>query len=250
MKVTREAFADAMLELLANGRDPDTMTVDELCARLGGASRGSFYNYFRDGAMRGLQEATLAAWLGRRLASVPGSEIGAVRDPAERLRLLHASAAENGRQDVAMRRWAVSDPKAAAAVAEVDEKTGAYLTQALTDMGFGPEESLAMASLLAAALSAAGRQGWLPSLARPATWEAVLSVLTRAAAAASGRRIPPVPDDVQVTPGDAPGELMLHLARSLPAPARRQLADLARELDQEDGPDGHGSEAAGGAAGA
>jgi AcrR family transcriptional regulator len=231
MKASREDFAQAMLDLIASGRDPDTMTVGELCARFG-VARASFYNYFRaEGGMEALREAALALWLDRRLASMPGSEVSVVRDPVERLRLLHAAAQANARQDVAMRRWAVSDQQAADAVAQADEKTGAYLTQALADLGFGPDESIAVASLLAAALSAAGRQGWLPPLARTDTWETVLAVLERAAAAAHGRRVAPGADDVRVMPGDAPDEFMLYLAaRSLPASDRQQLNELARDL--------------------
>jgi AcrR family transcriptional regulator len=252
MKATKGDWATAMLELLADGRDPGTLMVKELCQRLG-VTRGAFYNRFED--MAELQEAALTAWLDGKLASLPGNTVGAVRDPLERLRLLHAAVRDSAPQEIAMRRWAVTDPGAAQAVAQADEQVHVYLTQSLTDLGFGPRESLAMASLLAAALSAAGpaaagprtrrrRQGKLPPLADPATWESVLTVIGRAAAAADGRGTPPGPDDVQVTAGDEPDEVILSI-RSLSPADRRQLLDLARHLgSQQDDPAAAG-EAAG-----
>jgi AcrR family transcriptional regulator len=234
-----------MLELLADGRDPETLMVKELCQRLG-VTRGAFYSRFED--MAELQQEAVASWLDGKLASLPGNTVAAVRDPLERLRLLHAAVRDSAPQEIAMRRWAVTDQRAALAVAQADEQVHVYLTQSLTDLGFGPRESPAMASLLAAALSAAGppaagprtrrrRQGKLPPLADPATWESVLTVLDRAAAAGHSRAAPPRPDDVKVTAGDEPDEVILSV-RSLSPAGRRQVLDLARHLgsQQEDSP--------------
>src|SRR5215475_12502185 len=149
IKVTRRQWLTA---LLAQGRVPGDMTLDRLCEAMG-VSKGSFYSHFA--TLDGFYAEVIEQW---QLDSAPdglASSMKAVRDPLERLRLLHAHAGETARRDAAMRRWASFEPRAAAAVAKVDKQVKAYVAAALGDLGFPPAESAVLTEVLMQAFSGA-----------------------------------------------------------------------------------------------
>jgi AcrR family transcriptional regulator len=227
-KAGRADFASAMIALISEGRAAVTVTVADLCGLLR-VTRGSFYNHFPAG-MTSLHDEVIALWLRGRLASLPESAVDAVREPLDRLRMLRAAAEDNALADDAMRRWAVTEPRAAAAVTEADRVVRGHLERALTDLGFTGPEPEALADLLAAALSAGGSA----TRASPGAWETVLGVLGRAAATAPGGELAREPAGVEVAPGAAPDELVLYLtARGLGPGQKQQLRELAQDFARQ-----------------
>jgi AcrR family transcriptional regulator len=227
-KVVRADFVSAMLDLISEGRDPAVVTIKDVCDVLH-VTRGSFYNHF-PGGMTLLHDEVITLWLNGRLASLPESAVDAVRDPLDRLRMLRSAAGHNASLDDAMRRWAVTDSRAATAVTEADRVVRGHLQRALTDLGYTGVETEPLADLLAAALSAAGSG----PKASPSAWEIVLGVLGRAAATAPRGDLAHEPASVEVAAGAAPDELILYLtARGLGPDQKQQLRQLAQDLARQ-----------------
>ena len=136
--------------------------------------------------------------------------VRSVADPAERLRLLRAVIAGNATRDNAMRRWAHSEPAAAAAVAEADAAAGEHIDKAVRDLGYSERDADALAPLIAALLP----------FAEARDFEVLLQILVRAAGTDSRRNT-----EVDVAHGPD-GQMVLYLvAKDLPA----RNADIWRE---------------------
>jgi hypothetical protein len=166
-RVGRDDWVRALLGLLDQGRVPGEVSLTELSGLVGpGMTKGSFYSpmHFGSGGIAALHVAVITEWQRSRIAGLPDTTVGLVRDPLDRLRLIRAAAGAFAVRDDAMRRWAATSPaavtkparaaipKAAAAVAEVDRIVTNYLEPALVDLGLTGPESAAMARYLAAAL--------------------------------------------------------------------------------------------------
>jgi AcrR family transcriptional regulator len=192
-----------------DGRSPAELTVADLAGRLG-VSRGSLYNYWH-GGLADFHPDLISRWLQDRTSGMSDNAVRAVRDPLDRLRLLRIIAAQNARADGAMRRWAVTEPAAAAAVAEVDRGMATQLQEALHDLGFADDEAAVAGSLVAAAF--AGGEDTALAPGHPAAFEILLGILQRGAS---------------VTPEDL---VLYTIARRLPAAARADLQARAQQFD-------------------
>ncbi|MDB5431995.1 MAG: hypothetical protein JWP35_3111 [Caulobacter sp.] len=113
-------------------------------------STGSFYHHFKDfdAYLGQLADYFGGQQLHENLERIRASEA----TPFERIRRVSALAmAENlPRLMLAMRAWARSEPRAAAAVATVDETLIAFFAECLEAMGFTRQQALARGYLLAA----------------------------------------------------------------------------------------------------
>ncbi|MGH3190969.1 MAG: hypothetical protein ACRDOL_27740, partial [Streptosporangiaceae bacterium] len=103
----REDWVAAGLALLAQGISPAEMEVADLCAAMTRpVTKGSFYWRFRAGRLAEFRLELIGRW--RQQHAITGDAVRAVRDPADRLRVLRDAAAANGPADAAMRRWAAA----------------------------------------------------------------------------------------------------------------------------------------------
>ena len=119
--------------------------VERLAGDLG-ITKGSFYWHFRD---RGeLLEALLAHWEAET-TEAEFERVRAVRGLEARLLTLAEDVLERGlgRYDPAVRAWARTDRKVAAAVAQVDRRRVRALTGLFEDGGFAPAEARTRARL-------------------------------------------------------------------------------------------------------
>jgi AcrR family transcriptional regulator len=180
VKVTREDWISATLQLLAQGQVPASLSLSEQCARLG-VTKGSFYSrgHF-PGGDADLYGAVIARWLEQNALGALAETMSAVRDPLDRLRLLRARAHDRAGLDGTMRQWAQSDagviaavPEAATAVAEADGAVTAHVGQALGDLGYQPDELSVLGPLVTSAVA----EGRL----EPGAFDVLLAVLVRAA---------------------------------------------------------------------
>lgn len=135
-------WLDAGLEALVQG-GVDRVRVEVLAQALG-VTKGGFYRRFRDRAA--LLEAMLNSWASGRIAAVGPETALAGEAPRERLRKLIRQFAERLNApdlsiELAVRQWARSDPRAAAAVARVDEARLAAVTELYAQLGLGPEDA-------------------------------------------------------------------------------------------------------------
>lgn len=103
-----------------------------------GVTTGSFYHHFKD------LDALLAA-LAEEYAKSSRRLRGALADldPVERIRALLAvrAAGDVPALDRAMRAWAEADPRARAAVEQLDNAVLDFVFDAFTDLGFEPAEA-------------------------------------------------------------------------------------------------------------
>jgi AcrR family transcriptional regulator len=172
VKVTREQWIAAALQLLAQGHVLLDLSLSELCSRMEVTiTKGSFYSHFPGGDEE-FHRAVIARWLEQADLDALASTIGAVRDPRDRLRLLRARAHDRAGLDSTMRQWARRDSAAAAAVGKADDAVTGHAGQALEDLGYPPDEVWVLGPLVSQAVVGA-------SLG-PADFETLLGVLARA----------------------------------------------------------------------
>ena len=112
-----------------------------------GLTKGSFYWHFRD---RGELLAALLEFWAREMTEAEFERVQAVKGGlAARLRTLAEDVLEKGmgRYDPAIRAWARSDRKVAAAVAQVDRRRVRALATFFEEGGFPPAEARTRARL-------------------------------------------------------------------------------------------------------
>ncbi|MES3153101.1 TetR/AcrR family transcriptional regulator [Sphingomonas faeni] len=119
-----------------------------------GASTGSFYHHFKDfdGYHAALAGYFIEAQIDPLVESLQASDLA----PVERIRAFadHVRDFDLSQLALAMRAWAKSDPRVAAAIREHDDKVMAFLVEQLTAHGFDPVEAGIRAfALLAIGLS-------------------------------------------------------------------------------------------------
>lgn len=122
----------------------------EVLAKNLGVTKGGFYRRFRDRAA--LLEAMLASWSMGRIAAIEAQTSLDGITARERLRALIRLYSERMNTDamaieLAIRQWARTDDKAAAAVASVDAARLKNVGQLYRAAGLGPEEADAQAFL-------------------------------------------------------------------------------------------------------
>jgi AcrR family transcriptional regulator len=228
-KITREQWITAMVGLLDDGRNPADMALSELCEHLG-VTKGSFYAHF-SGGLGELHQGVIGRWLQDNPVVPLTSTLTAVRDPADRLRLLWAQLAETARPDGAMRRWAARNGQAAAAVATVDRQVMEPVTAALSDMGFLPAQADVLAAFLTSAFAGAYHSVPDPPPADPDAFETLLEIIGRAAPI---RAVPGGTQEVFMTAGSAPDQVIFFMVpKGLPAAAKRELTAHAQQLVQQ-----------------
>ena len=141
----KSQWTQAGLEALRKGGVAG-VRVERLAEDIG-LTKGSFYWHFRG---RGeLLEALLDFWA-REMTEAEFERVQAVRGGlAARLRTLAEDVLEKGmgRYDPAVRAWARSDKKVAAAVAQVDRRRVRALTGFFEEGGFAPAEARTRARL-------------------------------------------------------------------------------------------------------
>jgi AcrR family transcriptional regulator len=120
----------------------------EPLAKSMGVTKGSFYWHFADRAA--LLEAVIADWESRATAPLLERLKRSGNEPADRLAaLMHTVAAEGkGSLDPAMRAWAQSNERAAAAVGRVDASRLAYIAGEFRALGFPAAVAWTRARLL------------------------------------------------------------------------------------------------------
>jgi AcrR family transcriptional regulator len=137
-------WLNAGLEALRRG-GVAAVRVERLAADLG-ITKGSFYWHFRD---RGeLLDAVLEYWE-REMTDVEFERVRAVRGLPARLQALAEDVLEKGmgRYDPAIRAWARTDRKVAAAVAQVDRRRLRALGALFAEGGFTGVEARVRARL-------------------------------------------------------------------------------------------------------
>lgn len=117
-----------------------------------GASTGSFYHHFKD--FDHYQAALADYFAGAQIDALLGKFAALRRPPVERIRAFadHVRKHDLSQLALAMRAWAKSDARAAAAIRGHDDKVMAFLAAQLVAHGFAPVE----AGIRAFALLAAG----------------------------------------------------------------------------------------------
>jgi AcrR family transcriptional regulator len=137
-KLTRNDWLAAALDALLR-EGVEGIHVEPLAESLR-VTKGSFYWHFKD--LQDLLVSVLEYWTTRM--------VGAVRDhqhlsgtPEENLLSVMEDIAreERARYESAMRTWAASDERAAAAVQRVDEARLEWTCGLFEEMGFSPEQS-------------------------------------------------------------------------------------------------------------
>jgi AcrR family transcriptional regulator len=140
----KSQWLSAGLEALRRG-GVGAVRVERLACDLD-LTKGSFYWHFRD--RRELLEALLDYWA-REMTEAEFERLHEKRGLAARLEALAEDVLEKGmgRYDPAIRAWARTDRKVAAAVAQVDRRRVRALAGFFADGGFTPAEARTRARL-------------------------------------------------------------------------------------------------------
>jgi AcrR family transcriptional regulator len=149
-RLDRDDWVCAGVAALSDG-GVSAVRVEPLARRLG-VTKGSFYWHFAD--RDALLAAIIAAWAQRQTQAVI-DEVAAA-GPAEPLARLTLLSRIVGRLDIrleaAVRTWALTDPRAAAAVARIDAARQGYLQEIIESAGVPDDVAAGRARLLYYAL--------------------------------------------------------------------------------------------------
>jgi AcrR family transcriptional regulator len=202
----RYDWVELAMEMLGKGRAPVDVTISDL-TEAAGLTKGSFYAHF-PGGISELHGAVLRAW--QEQCDFPRLEedLRAVRDPADRLRLLLERSLAMPGGPAVMQRWAVFSSEAAEVLAAVESSFKSHATQALSDLGLPADDASELGFLLVRAFLAGP-----PSAAD----RDALDVLISAVQPASAWKLHTVPGG-----RDAAGGVILYAA-----PAELSNEDLA-----------------------
>src|SRR5262245_16398582 len=143
---TREDWLAVAMRLLTDGRCPADVPLSELAAGAG-VSKGSFYAHF-PGGLDELHTEVLERWVARLQLPQVSDDMRAVRDPADRIRLLLERALAAPGVPGAMQRWAAASEEAAAALGKAQDAIGEHAAQALADMGLAAADAALLSRLL------------------------------------------------------------------------------------------------------
>ncbi|WP_168073843.1 TetR/AcrR family transcriptional regulator [Caulobacter sp. SSI4214] len=148
-RLTARDWIRGALDILAD-QGIAGVRVEPLAKHLG-VTKGSFYWHFKDRAA--LIDAMLEGWRKRATLAIIDRLEQSGEGPRQRLNALlnlplagHRSA-RGADVELAIRLWGRRDPKAKAALAEVDELRLRYFTQLIEALGHSPEHSRARAVL-------------------------------------------------------------------------------------------------------
>jgi AcrR family transcriptional regulator len=222
---TREDWLAVGMRLLASGRSPADVPLSELAAATG-VSKGSFYAHF-PGGLDELHTELLARWVAQLQLSQVTDDMRAVRDPADRIRLLLERALAAPGVPGAMQRWAAASDGVAAAVGMAQDEIGKHAAKALADMGLAATDAALLSRLLVRAFlgSRRGDAGMRAEL------DALIEFVQRGAAT------PPAAWRLQAVPLDAPdaadassGIILYPAPADLSADERRKLGAAVQDF--------------------
>ncbi|MDZ3832667.1 MAG: TetR/AcrR family transcriptional regulator [Sphingopyxis sp.] len=148
-KISAESWFIAALEQLAIG-GVESVRIDLLAERMG-VTKGTFYARFDNREI--FLDALVEYWRQRTSIGLV-AELGAMDgSPGDRLlRLFTISQTDRARTgawvEIAMRTWALTDPRPAAALAEIDRHRLTYFESVLRANGFAQDQARARAFLI------------------------------------------------------------------------------------------------------
>jgi len=142
-RLTREDYFAAALGLLADG-GVGALTIANLCDRLA-VTKGSFYYHFA--GIRTFHDAFLEHWETGRAYQL-SEQVAAVSDPHERIELLkRLGVAVHHEAESAIRGWARTNPRVAAAQQRVDAARQHELATAFVAAGIQEEAAGVLARI-------------------------------------------------------------------------------------------------------
>ncbi len=124
MRLTREDWLERSLEVLAH-KGPEHLKIDRLCVELG-VTKGSFYHYFGNRAQ--YVDDLLDYWQERNTRKIIESVEQIAALPKRSLALSDITQSVDTKPEVAIRAWALYEPKVAQKLAEVDSERINYLS--------------------------------------------------------------------------------------------------------------------------
>jgi AcrR family transcriptional regulator len=147
--IDRDRWIETALRELGHG-GIDAVRIEVLATRLG-VTKGGFYRRFKD--RRALLDAVLETWTRGRVAAIERQTAIGDESAREKLQSLIRLYSERVNPEamgveLAMRQWARSDQKAAAAVASVDAARLGNVAQLYRRLGLSAEDAQARAVLL------------------------------------------------------------------------------------------------------
>ena len=206
-KWTRQSWIDTATKMVDDGANLGEVKLQQLFDA-NGAAKNSFYNGF-PGGLPELHAEVITWWKAQRVPPILDAALSAVENPVERLRILRSILAGNAVRDEAMRRWAVTDPGVAKAVAKGDQAIAAHAIEALHLLGYQGSEAEDLAEIIGAVIQSV----------RPRAYETMLGRLDPAQASRQGHN-----ESVGIAVGEIPDELIIYrIAQDLPPSARSEL---------------------------
>ena len=137
-KLTRSDWLGAALDALLR-EGVEGIHVEPLAQSLG-VTKGSFYWHFKD--LQDLLASVIEYYTTRMVGAVRDHDNLTGTPEANLLTVMEDIARENrGRYEAAMRTWAASDERVAAAVRRVDEARLNWTRGLFKEMGFSPEQA-------------------------------------------------------------------------------------------------------------
>lgn len=156
----------------------EAVRIEPLAVELG-VTKGSFYWHFKD--RRALLDAMLDHWQRIATNAVIDEAKQRAKSPKGRLKALFQIVLQSdGRLDMAIRAWALTDPTAAQALRAIDRRRLGYVEDLFLEIGLRPSDARARARFSYDALLgqyARGRAN--PGLGPAGEFDAIFRMLTR-----------------------------------------------------------------------